>query len=137
MLVLLPSGTKSVDLQVPSARASTKEVKIECELPEHFKCIETITKAMHPSTRSYDPRTLGSLNALSGCRANVTILPKKECAACIPIGVQMATQTWSKSSARVTTGACTSMQVALIDFSAVQENYTLSFSMTTIALIGN
>ena len=87
VLVLLPSGTKSMELQAPNAFASTKEFKIVCELPEHFTDVETIIKAMHPGTHSYDPRILGLRNALRGCRSNATVLPKKEHAACLPIDV--------------------------------------------------
>ena len=93
MLVLLPSGTKSMELQVPSAFASTKEFKIVHELPGHFTDIEMIIEAVCPDTHSYDPRILGSRNASRGCRSNVTASPKKEHTACLPIDAQTASQT--------------------------------------------
>ena len=121
-----------MELQVPNAFASTKEFNIVCELPEHFTDIEMIIKAMCPGTHSHDPMIFGSRNALRSCRTNVTVLPKKEHAVHLPIDVQTASQTWSKASTVITTGARTSMQVVLIDFSAVQENHTLSSTITTI-----
>ena len=132
VLVLLPSGTKSMELQAPNAFASTKEFKIVHELPEHFTDIEMIIKAMCPGAHSYDPRIFGLRNALRSCRTNVTVLPKKERTVHLPIDVQTASQTWSKASTVITTGALTSMQVVLIDFSAVQENYAHSSTITTI-----
>ena len=77
VLVLLPNGTKSLELQAPNALASAKEFKIVHELPEHFTDVEIIVKAMCPSAHSCDPRILGLCNALRGCRANVNVLPKK------------------------------------------------------------
>ena len=76
-----------MELQAPNAFASTKELKIVCELPEHFTDIEMLVKAMCPGVHSYDPRILRLRSALRGCRANATVLPKKEHAVCLPIAV--------------------------------------------------
>ena len=87
---------------------------------------------MYSSTRSYDPRILGLQNALSSVRESTKVFPKKEHTAYLPADSHTASQEWSKSSTCIATGARVSMQVALIYFSAVQDNHALSSTITTI-----